>query len=281
MTLSLRTRRALLLITGVAMYGCYSGSALDDDNSGASNPSGGDAGLSSANTSRASAGSTVSASSATGSAVGNGSGSSAVRSSASDSSATSGSPSSDASSAGDASLPGSSSSSRGSSSGSSSTDGSSSSSLGSASSSSASSGAAADAAVYVYDTPVECSSGKMYTGGTGPTMEPGLNCAECHGGTLSIDGTVYKTGHEPDGCDGVNVTGLTVVITDSTNDKITLTPNSVGNFYYLPSINPPITATVTYNGKTTAMTTPQMVTDCNSCHTEEGANGAPGRIVLP
>ncbi len=121
----------------------------------------------------------------------------------------------------------------------------------------------------------------MYTGGTGPTMEPGLNCAECHGGTLSIDGTVYKTGHEPDGCDGVNATGLTVVITDSTNDKITLTPNSVGNFYYLPSICPPITATVTYNGKTTAMTTPQMVTDCNSCHTEEGANGAPGRIVLP
>jgi hypothetical protein len=121
----------------------------------------------------------------------------------------------------------------------------------------------------------------MYTGGTGPTMEPGLNCAECHGGTLSIDGTVYKTGHEPDGCDGVNATGLTVVITDSTNDKITLTPNAVGNFYYLPSINPPITATVTYNGKTTAMTTPQMVTDCNSCHTEEGANGAPGRIVLP
>ncbi|MGD0679831.1 MAG: hypothetical protein ABSC94_30975 [Polyangiaceae bacterium] len=42
-----------------------------------------------------------------------------------------------------------------------------------------------------------------------------------------------------------------------------------------------LTATITYNGKTAAMTTPQMTGDCNSCHTEQGANGAPGRIVLP
>jgi predicted CXXCH cytochrome family protein len=29
------------------------------------------------------------------------------------------------------------------------------------------------------------------------------------------------------------------------------------------------------------MMTPQETGDCNSCHTEQGRNGAPGRILLP
>lgn len=29
------------------------------------------------------------------------------------------------------------------------------------------------------------------------------------------------------------------------------------------------------------MSTPQTSTDCNACHTEQGANGAQGRIVRP
>jgi predicted CXXCH cytochrome family protein len=29
------------------------------------------------------------------------------------------------------------------------------------------------------------------------------------------------------------------------------------------------------------MTTPQTNGDCNSCHTEQGTNGASGRIVWP
>jgi hypothetical protein len=71
-------------------------------------------------------------------------------------------------------------------------------------------------------------------------MAPGEDCANCHGGTLSIAGTVYRTAHEPDNCEGIDVTGVTVVITDATNNEITLEPNSVGNIYYLPCLNVPI-----------------------------------------
>jgi hypothetical protein len=43
----------------------------------------------------------------------------------------------------------------------------------------------------------------------------------------------------------------------------------------------PFTAEVIYQGQSVSMTTPQTSGDCNSCHTESGANGAPGRIVVP
>jgi cytochrome c553 len=121
----------------------------------------------------------------------------------------------------------------------------------------------------------------MYTSGTGPTMEPGVSCVSCHGSQFTIAGTVFPTAHEPDRCDGANVKGATVVVTDATGAKITLTPNNVGNIYSPQSIALPITAEITYNGKTLAMTTPQPTADCNSCHTETGASCAPGRIVLP
>jgi hypothetical protein len=44
----------------------------------------------------------------------------------------------------------------------------------------------------------------------------------------------------------------------------------------------PFTArVVSPTGGITQMMTPQMTGDCNGCHTEQGANGAPGRILLP
>ena len=43
----------------------------------------------------------------------------------------------------------------------------------------------------------------------------------------------------------------------------------------------PFTAKVTYQGRERAMTAPQTSGDCNGCHTQAGANGAPGRITLP
>jgi hypothetical protein len=43
----------------------------------------------------------------------------------------------------------------------------------------------------------------------------------------------------------------------------------------------PYTVEVRYQGRVRAMTTPQSTGDCNSCHTEQGAKGAPGRIMLP
>jgi cytochrome c553 len=132
-----------------------------------------------------------------------------------------------------------------------------------------------------YNAAANCTSGKNYVSGTGPTMEPGLSCYNCHGTQFTIVGTVYPTAHEPDGCDGSNVKGASVVLTDAKNTKITLTPNTVGNFYSAQNIVMPFTAVVTYNGKSLAMTTPQMSADCNSCHTQAGDSCAPGRIVMP
>ena len=43
----------------------------------------------------------------------------------------------------------------------------------------------------------------------------------------------------------------------------------------------PFRAKVVFAGKERSMGTAQSTGDCNSCHTATGANGAPGRIVLP
>jgi hypothetical protein len=62
---------------------------------------------------------------------------------------------------------------------------------------------------------------------------------------------------------------------------ITLYPNGVGNFYTSITITPPFHAKVIQNGKERAMGVSQTNESCNSCHTQSGANGAPGRITLP
>jgi hypothetical protein len=43
----------------------------------------------------------------------------------------------------------------------------------------------------------------------------------------------------------------------------------------------PIKATVRFQGRSRAMVQPQMLGDCNLCHTVDGLSGAPGRIMLP
>jgi hypothetical protein len=144
-----------------------------------------------------------------------------------------------------------------------------------------------------YNTPVMCSSNVSWTGGNNATMRPGESCDKCHvlfgaasGHTFDIAGTVYPTAHEPDDCDGANVTGAQVIITDATGMQTTLAVNSAGNFYHddflgFAPLKTPYTAKVTYNGKTLRMISAQTVGDCNSCHTESGTNSAPGRIILP
>jgi hypothetical protein len=128
----------------------------------------------------------------------------------------------------------------------------------------------------------------MYTGGEGSTMAPGQACISCHtangGPSFVIAGTVFPTAHEPNNCDGANGTtnGAMVVITDKNGTVHNVSVNSVGNFYLASqTLALPFTAQVVQNGKTRAMGTPQSTGDCNSCHTENGANGAPGRIMLP
>jgi len=118
-------------------------------------------------------------------------------------------------------------------------------------------------------------------------MNPGLPCIACHvterrAPQFTAAGTVYPTGHEPDLCNGVNLgTQVTIELHDASGHSTTISPNSVGNFYYQGTLTPPLTAAVHYMGRTREMTTPAPSGDCNSCHTQDGAMAAPGRITLP
>jgi hypothetical protein len=138
-----------------------------------------------------------------------------------------------------------------------------------------------------YDTPVVCTSGKTFVGEEGSTMRPGEACIACHARsndapTFVIAGTTYPTAHEPDDCVGSNAGGgVTVEITDKNGTQHTLSVNASGNFSYQGSVVPPYTAKVVKGGVVRAMVAAQTNGDCNSCHTESGKNGAPGRIMLP
>jgi hypothetical protein len=142
----------------------------------------------------------------------------------------------------------------------------------------------------------QCSSGTYWTGGNekSPFMNPGRACITCHSAENAernrerapglVGGTVYPTVREPNLCNGV-AGNASIVITDANNQSFTLPVNRVGNFFASTTnasgMRFPIRAKVVANGKERAMSTPQMTADCNSCHTENGLNGAPGRIYLP
>ena len=142
-----------------------------------------------------------------------------------------------------------------------------------------------------------CTSNTFWTMGDleSPLMHPGGACLTCHDqqvgedivGRLAIAGTVYPTLHEPDDCNGVTAADgpVTVEITTADNVVLSLPVNTAGNFFYdleeNPAINFPITAKVMRGDQELAMVAMQQSGDCNSCHTEQGSNGAPGRIMAP
>src|ERR1051325_199188 len=146
-----------------------------------------------------------------------------------------------------------------------------------------------------FDGPVVCTSGTHWTGGSeeSPLMHPGRACIACHaspgGGSIApregtpplfrVAGTVYPTGHEPDECFGA--TTATVEVTDATGAVTRLSVNAAGNFFSLAALPAPIHVAVTAGGKRRAMSASPPTGDCNSCHTQDGANLAPGRIALP
>jgi len=143
-----------------------------------------------------------------------------------------------------------------------------------------------------FSGPPTCTSGVYWTQGNegSSRMHPGLACIVCHtqsggdGPRFAVAGTVYPTGHEYDDCDGSAASGAVVTVTDITGVSKSFTANAVGNFYGSPVTGWPvfpITAQVTFSGKVRLMSTAVSSGDCNSCHTLDGANGAPGRIALP
>lgn len=147
-----------------------------------------------------------------------------------------------------------------------------------------------------FSGPLVCSSDIYWVEGNPGVgdMNPGAPCIACHASKpegksppiFRLAGTVYPTGHEPDLCFGGaldKTTPVLVEITDASGKVITLPAYSGGNFFLNPGspIALPYTAKVRHDGKERAMKTPQEVGDCNSCHTQDGANDAPGRIVVP
>lgn len=124
--------------------------------------------------------------------------------------------------------------------------------------------------------------------GESSLMEPGGNCIQCHsdydGPHFTFAGTVMSASHDDTNCAGIS--DVIVRIKGADGKALELTTNGNGNFYSdvnVSSIAFPYTAEVSRGGKTVSMLTSrtQAETNCASCHTAAGANGAPGRIVAP
>jgi hypothetical protein len=144
----------------------------------------------------------------------------------------------------------------------------------------------ADAGMDPINAGSTCTSGAYYTVGDGLSMEPGNACIACHAmyvgaPTYFVAGTVYPSGHEPSRCYGANVSGAQIVITGADGATETASVNLYGNFYTRYTVPAPFHVKLTYQGKERVMVDPPPSGDCNSCHTQDGAMNAPGRITLP
>jgi mono/diheme cytochrome c family protein len=129
-------------------------------------------------------------------------------------------------------------------------------------------------------TAAVCTSNVTWKSGNGANMRPGDACGSCH--NFALAGTVYPTAHEPAHCNGVTTAaGVKVIITGANGTSVTLTPGTAGNFNSNTKITMPYTVKLMSANGMRAMLTPQTSGDCNSCHTQNGANGAPGRIMAP
>jgi hypothetical protein len=145
-----------------------------------------------------------------------------------------------------------------------------------------------EAGVDPLDIPAQCTTNTRWTGGNrgSRSMNPGQACIACHvtdrrAPPFSVAGTVYQTGHEPNNCNGGAADPIEIEITDSTGMVYRYPANAVGNFYANDAITPPYTARVLYQGRVRAMRSRQDSGDCNSCHTDNGTMGAPGRVTVP
>lgn len=152
-----------------------------------------------------------------------------------------------------------------------------------------------DAGPDPFAEPPRCSSNSYWTSGNSGSsrMNPGSACISCHiarnrakgreEAPGNVGGTVYPTAHEPDLCVAWGLSGAVVVLTGADGQVVTAPVNSSGNFYLWDTtrLARPYRAKVVYQNRERVMATPQMSGDCNSCHTQAGTNGAPGRILAP
>ena len=137
-----------------------------------------------------------------------------------------------------------------------------------------------------------CASGEIWAfqDKDNPRMNPGRSCVHCHAEEndpaqaplYAFAGTVMRAEHEGDDCRGVE--GMTVIITGADGAEVELQGNSAGNFWLAPEtmVVMPYTARIVDSaGNERVMLNPVDNGDCASCHTQEGANGAAGRLIPP
>lgn len=142
--------------------------------------------------------------------------------------------------------------------------------------------------------PTTCASNSYWSFGDNGSshMKPGEACVSCHQvrepfRAYYFMGTVFGGFHEQNDCNAAPPAGLVVDIIDA-NGLVALTipvRSPSGNFYSTSraaGVALPYTARVRdAQGHLRVMVGPQMNGDCNSCHTEQGAQNAPGRIAWP
>ena len=138
--------------------------------------------------------------------------------------------------------------------------------------------------------PTTCASNASWTRGNrgSEDMNPGRACLQCH--NSSVDGpvtrymgTAFPALHEKDLCNARAPVGATVEILNAAGtvvDTLPVSPIS-GNFFSLRTGSAgSYRARVMVNGaKVSEMVGLQTNGDCNTCHTEQGTQGAPGRII--
>lgn len=122
-----------------------------------------------------------------------------------------------------------------------------------------------------------------------PVMNPGETCISCHkdegGPDFVVAGTVYPTLHEPNDCNGIDgeEEPALVVVEDSFGRQLEAKVNRAGNFFLMGNVELsfPVRARVVVGGRERVMKRTVSTGNCNSCHTERGTFGSPGRIQAP
>ena len=147
-----------------------------------------------------------------------------------------------------------------------------------------------DALAAGYHIPT-CASGNLWSGGANDdTMDPGKACVSCHQMSPPaiphyFMGTGFPAYHEGNDCEDATPAGARVEILDPIgNITAELFPDGVGNFYSAsmdPGVPVPYRARLIVGERVRTMVNPVTSGDCNDCHTEQGTNGAPGRLVWP
>jgi hypothetical protein len=116
----------------------------------------------------------------------------------------------------------------------------------------------------------------------GPSMLPGEDCLSCHNGTRAgawtVAGTVYS---DPNAPTYAGEEGAQVIVTGADGKVLTLTSNSVGNFYTAEAIAKPFTVVIQRGSFKMVMTAPPTTGACSACHTVPPTDGAPGRLFVP